>query len=106
MHTTSYHSWAVLGIVLRSVEPGVCVFNQAASAKLFHCPITINGDGAVLNVELLQLPAVIGNALNSLVTHHLAALDAEFFQVGTMFCQDGQARIGYITLSHVQGPES
>ena len=82
------------------------MFNQAATAKLFHRPITINGDGAVLNVELLQFPAAVGDALNSSVTHHLAALDTEFLQIGAIFCEDGQAGIGHITLSHIQGPQS
>ena len=65
------------------------MFNQAATAELFHRPITINSDWAVLNVELLQVPAVVSDALNSLVTHHLATLDTEFLQAGTIFCKGG-----------------
>ena len=90
----------------RSEEAGIRVFNQAATAELFHRPITINGDGAVLNVELLQFPAVVGDALNSLVTHHLATLDTEFLQAGAIFCKNSQAGIGHIALSHIQGPQS
>ena len=53
------------------------MFDYAPSAELFHCPKPLQGDGAVLDVQLLEASAVVGHTLYALITDHFTALDTE-----------------------------
>ena len=63
----------------------VGMFNYAPSAELFHCPKPLQVDGAILDVQLLEASAVVGNTLYALITDHFAALDTELLEVGAVF---------------------
>lgn len=61
------------------------VFNDAFFAKLFHHSVAFKRYWTILNVELLQAPAVIGNTLNANVADHLTTLHTQLLQIWTVF---------------------
>ena len=61
------------------------MFDYAPSAELFHCPKPLQGDGAVLDVQLLEASAVVSHTLYALITDHFATLDTELLEVGAVF---------------------
>ena len=62
------------------------MFDDAAFAKLLDRSVAPQGDGAVLDVELLQAPTVVGNVLYTLISDHFTAFDTQFFEAETQLC--------------------
>jgi len=60
-----------------STESRIGVLDDAALAVLLDRPIALDGHRAVLDVELLQSPAVVGDALHPAIRDHVAAAQAE-----------------------------
>ena len=77
------------------------MFNYAPSAELFHCPKPLQGDGAILNVQLLKASAVVSNTLYALITDHFTALDTELLEIGTVFREHLESHISHITLAKI-----
>lgn len=76
------------------MESGVGVLDDAAAAELAHSTVSVKGDcGAVLEAELLETPAEVGQGLQSPVRHEVARLEAQLAQIGAMPCQAGQATV-------------
>ena len=71
----------------RSKKSRVCVLDDASLAKLFDCSVTVNGNGTVLNVQLLQAATVVGNILDALVGDHFTTFNTQLFQVLAQLCQ-------------------
>ena len=82
------------------------MLNDASLAKLLHSPVSFHRDGAVLDVELLQAAAVVGDALNSDITDHVTTFYTQLFQIGTIFREHFESKICDVTLANVQGAEA
>ena len=78
------------------------MFDDAALAKLLHCSVAINSDWTVLNVQLLQSPAVVRHILDSHITDHVTTFDAQFLQVGAVLGKHLESQVGDVTLANVQ----
>lgn len=81
------------------------MLDDALAAELFDGAVALDGDEAVLDVELAQAAAVVGDGAHALVRHQFAALDAQLLQVGTVFGQQPQAAVGDVALAQVQRPQ-
>ena len=92
--------WLLLWMEL--AEPGVGVLNDAPLAKVLDHLVAVDGHRAVLDVELLEAPAMVGNKLDSLICDHLAALDAELLEVRASLGKHLEACVSYVTLANVQ----
>eukprot|EP00095_Tigriopus_kingsejongensis_P010600 snap_masked-scaffold818_size92908-processed-gene-0.13 protein:Tk10600 transcript:snap_masked-scaffold818_size92908-processed-gene-0.13-mRNA-1 annotation:"hypothetical protein OsI_16083" len=88
------------------VETRIGVFDDALGAELLHRPISVNGDRTVLDVQLLEATASVGNVLEALIADHLAALQAELLQTGTVLAQELEAHVGHVALANVERAES
>jgi hypothetical protein len=83
-----------------SAEAGVGVLDDAPPAVLLHRPVALERHaGAVLNVELLQAPAVEGDLPNALVGHEFATFHTQLLQIGTRSRQQPQRMVGYVTFT-------
>lgn len=68
-----------------SVEARVSMFYDTLSAAGADCAVAGGGDGRhVLDVEVLETPAVFRDTLHSSVTDQGTALHAKLLQVGTV----------------------
>lgn len=81
------------------------MFDDTFFAELFHHPVTFQRHWAILDVELLQAPAVVGDALDTGVADHLAALHAQLLQVGAVFGHQFEPDVRDVALADIQGPD-
>ena len=81
------------------------MFYYALATKLFDGPVPFDRDEAILDVELPQSAAVVGDGSNTFVRHELARFHAEFLEIGTMLGQEPKAPIGDVALAEIQGPQ-
>ena len=77
------------------------MLDYAPPAELFHCPKPFQGDGAILDVQLLEASAVVGNTLYALITDHFTALDTELLEVGAVFREHLESHVSHITLANI-----
>ena len=57
------------------------MLDDAPFAKLFDGSVAVNSHRTVLDVELLEAPAVVSHKLDPLVRNHFATLSAELLEV-------------------------
>lgn len=82
------------------------MFNDAPLAVLLDGPVALQGDLAVLDVELLQAPAVVGDALDAAVRDELARAHAQLLEVGAALGERAQAGVAHVALADVERPEA
>lgn len=81
------------------------MFNDASFAVLLHCSVSFDGYLAILDVQLLQAPAVVRNALDPSIGDHITISQAKFLQIGTAFGQSPKSGIADVALANVQRPQ-
>lgn len=86
-------------------ESWIRVLDDASFAVLFDRPVALDRDLAVLDVELLQPPAVVRDGLDAAVRNHITISQAKLLQIGTAFGERAQAGIADVTLADVEGPQ-
>ena len=92
--------------IASSIKARVSVFYDTFSTVYLDRPVAGDGDaGHVLNVEVLQTPAVFGDALHPAVTHQGAALHAQLLQVGTVLREESQPEVRHVALPDVERAE-
>ena len=77
------------------------MLDDAPSAELFDCPKPFQGDGAVLDVQLLETSAVVSHTLYALVTDHFTALDTELLEVGAVFREHLESHVSHVALANI-----
>ena len=71
--------------IASSVKARVSVFYDTFSTVDLDCPVARDGHpGHVLDVEVLEAPAVFRDTLHPSVTHEGTALHTQLLQVGTV----------------------
>ena len=92
--------------IASSIKARVSVFYNTFSTVVLHCPVAGDGDPRhVLDVEVLETTAVLGDRLHPAVAHQGTALDTQLLEVGAVLGEELEAEVGDITLSNVERPE-
>ena len=77
------------------------MLDYAPPAELFHCPKPFQGDGTILDVQLLEASAVISDTLYALIADHFAALDTELLEVGAVFREHLESHVSHVALANI-----
>ena len=80
-------------------ESGIGVFDDALAAELLDSAVALDGDETVLDVELPQSAAVVGDGANAFIGDQFAAFHAQLFQIGTVFGEEAKSAIGDVALA-------
>jgi len=71
--------------IASSIKARVSVFYDTFSTVVLDCPVAGDGDpGHVLDVEVMEAAAVLGDSLNPAVTDQGTALDTQLLEVGAV----------------------
>ena len=88
--------------IASSIKARVSVFYDTFSTVVLDCPVAGDGDpGHVLDVEVLEAPAVLGDTLHPPVTHQGAALHTQLLQVWTVLGEKFQSEVRHVALADV-----
>lgn len=82
------------------------MLDDALPAELLHGPVAFHRDEAVLDVELPQASAVVGDGSDPFVRHELAALHAQLLQVGAVLREEPEAPVRDVALAQVQSSQA
>jgi len=89
-----------------SEESGVGVLDDALAAEFLNGAVAFDCDEAILNIQLSQAAAVVGDGADALISDQFAAFDAEFLQVGAVLGQKAEASVGDVAFAQVEGAET
>ncbi len=82
-------------------EARVGMFDDALLAKLLHHSVTLQRHRAVLDVQLLQVTTIIGNALQATIANHFTTFQTQLSKAAAMFAEHLQAKVSHITFADV-----
>lgn len=82
------------------------MFDDASFTVFFNSSVTFEGYLTILNVKLLQSPAVICYTLYAPICHKITAPEAQFLEVRATLGERSQSCVTDVTLTNVQSSES
>ena len=88
-----------------SKEAWMRVLDDAPFAKLFDGSVAVNSHRTVLDVQLLEAPAVVSHKLDPLVRNHFATLSAELLEVRAVLRQGLEPDVSDVALADVERAE-
>lgn len=78
------------------------MLNHAPLAETLHRPVPVHRNLAILDVQLLQSAAVVGDALHTTIRNHITIFQAQLFQIRAALRQCPQSRIADVALANIE----